>query len=126
MTKGDIKFSETNLKRKSPQKYKGEHVYVIVEEMPKFKGGIDNMQRYLKQKMSELDSKYITGQRCFVTFIITKEGKIDNVCITRGSGNKEVDAIALELVKGMPTWSPGKEKGKPVHCSYTVPITFKS
>lgn len=39
---------------------------------------------------------------------------------------KEVDAIALELVKGMPTWSPGKEKGKPVHCSYTVPITFKS
>ncbi|WP_054720489.1 M56 family metallopeptidase [Marinifilum fragile] len=126
VTKGDIKFSETNLKRKSPQKYKGEHVYVIVEEMPKFKGGIDNMQRYLKQKMSELDSKYITGQRCFVTFIITKEGKIDNVCITRGSGNKEVDAIALELVKGMPTWSPGKEKGKPVHCSYTVPITFKS
>ncbi|MDQ2177371.1 TonB family protein [Marinifilum sp. D714] len=126
VTKEDNKFSETNLKRKSPKKYKGEHVYVIVEEMPEFPGGHENIQIYLKQKISELDPKYITGQRCFVTFIITKEGKIDNVRMTRGSGNKEVDAIALELVKGMPIWSPGKEKGKPVHCSYTVPITFKS
>jgi len=123
---GMIVVGEAGKSQKSKKQYKGENVYVIVEQMAKFPGGHKKVQKYFNEKISKLDSKFKTGQRCFVTFIISKEGKIDNIRLVRGTGNAEIDAMAVQLVKEMPKWEPGKKDGKVVHTSYTVPITFKS
>lgn len=111
---------------KSKKQYKGEDIYVIVEQMPKFPEGHDKVQKYLEKEINKLDSKFKIGKRCFVSFVITKEGKIDNIRMTRSTGNAEVDAKAMEIVKGFPIWEPGIEGGKAVHMAYTLPITFKS
>ncbi|WP_372653828.1 energy transducer TonB [Draconibacterium sp.] len=35
-----------------------------------------------------------------------------------------LDKEALRVVNALPAWKPGKQRGKPVNVSYTVPINF--
>ncbi|MGB0931105.1 MAG: energy transducer TonB, partial [Chitinophagales bacterium] len=35
------------------------------------------------------------------------------------------DAEAIRVVKEMPKWNPGKQRGKPVRVAFTLPIRFK-
>jgi protein TonB len=43
--------------------------------------------------------------------------------IARGV-DPSLDKEALRVVKNMPKWKPGKQRGKAVRVSYTVPINF--
>ena len=36
-----------------------------------------------------------------------------------------LDKEALRVIKTMPKWKPGKQRGKAVRVKYTVPVTFK-
>ena len=46
------------------------------------------------------------------------------VKIVRNEG-KDIDEEAQRVIKAMPKWKPGKDKGKVVKVSYTLPIKFK-
>ena len=59
----------------------------------------------------------------YVNFVVWKDGKIRDVKILRGV-NKMLDDEAVRVVKAMPTWNPGKQRGKPVSVSYNLPIKF--
>ncbi|PKQ60435.1 hypothetical protein BZG02_19425 [Labilibaculum filiforme] len=104
--------------------YNGEPVYVLVDDMPKYPGGALKLKEYIESEVSKLDSKYIIHKRCFITFLVTKTGAVDNLKIARGTNNVVVDNKALEIIKNMPKWTPGYEKGIAVSVSYTVPINF--
>ena len=100
--------------------------YANLDNMPSFKGGQQNLNNYLattiKYPKAARDSN-IQGT-VYVTFIVKADGKIDNAKIKRGIGglcNEE----ALRVVKNMPDWIPGKQNGKNVDVSYTLPIKFK-
>ena len=56
--------------------------------------------------------------------IIDKEGNVTNSKVTR-SVDKDMDAEAIRLVKAMPKWKPGMQKGKAVAVKYTVPVVFR-
>jgi protein TonB len=43
--------------------------------------------------------------------------------VLRGIGGG-CDEESMRVVSIMPKWSPGKEKGKPVRVTYTLPIKF--
>ena len=62
--------------------------------------------------------------RVFVNFIIEPDGSISNVTVMRGIGGG-CDEEAIRVVQSMPKWNPGKQRGKPVRCSYTLPVIFK-
>jgi TonB family protein len=103
----------------------GDEVFIIVEEMPEFPGGQDKLQKYFEEKVvypEEAKSKGIKG-RVFVTFVINKEGEKENVRVVRGV-HPYLDKEAVRAVKEMPLWKPGKQRGKPVKVSYTVPVNF--
>jgi len=48
---------------------------------------------------------------------------VSNVKITR-SAHPLLDAEAVRVIKSMPDWKPGTQRGKPVAVSYVVPVEF--
>lgn len=101
-------------------------VFIVVEEMPEFPGGAAKMMEYIQSNMKypmmarESD---IQG-RVFVNFVVEPDGSISNVNVMRGIGGG-CDEEAVRVVKSMPKWKPGKQRGSSVRVSFTVPIIFK-
>ena len=62
--------------------------------------------------------------KVFVQFVIEKDGSVSDVKVAR-SVDPSLDKEAIRVVKAMPKWKPGKQRGKPVRVSYTVPINFQ-
>ncbi len=102
-----------------------EDVFVVVEEMPEFPGGINALRKYIKDNtqypFSALKDK-IEG-KVYVNFIVDKFGSVNNFQIARGLNNV-LDKAAIYLVSQLPTWKPGKQRGEAVSVSYTVPVNF--
>jgi len=62
--------------------------------------------------------------RVDLKFTITKEGKVENVEVLRGTF-KSLDDEALRVVKSSPQWKPGMMDGKAVPVTYIFPVVFK-
>ena len=55
---------------------------------------------------------------------LNKDGSIVDPVVVR-SVDPYLDKEALRVIKTMPKWKPGKQRGKAVRVKYTVPVTFK-
>lgn len=102
-----------------------EKVFMVVEEMPKFEGGDAELLNYLRKNVkypSEAQENGIQG-RVYVEFVVDKQGQICDVKILKGVSSV-LDAEALRVVKSMPNWNPGKQRGQLVNVSYRLPINF--
>ena len=103
-----------------------EKVFDQVDEMPSFPGGKDAMMEFLSKNIKYpvvAEENGIQG-RVLVKIVVKKDGTIDSPIVVKGvdpSLNKE----AIRVVKTMPKWIPGKQKGEPVNVSFTVPVTFR-
>lgn len=98
-----------------------------VEVMPEFKGGNKAMMEFLMMNMKYPESAAKAKQqgRAVVGFVVRKDGTVSDVHITKSAGYAVLDEEAMRVVKAMPAWEPGKQKGKPVNVKYFVPITFR-
>ena len=108
------------------KKTSNDKVFEKVEDMPEFPGGEQAMMKFVAENVQypeEAKEKEISG-RVLVGFIVEKDGSVNEVKIVRGIGGG-CDEEAVRVVKAMPKWKPGKEKGKPVRVSYMMPFTFK-
>lgn len=106
--------------------YEEDTVYQIVEQMPQYTGGEQAMMKYVAENIKypqAAKDKNISG-RVFVGFVIEKDGSVSNVKVVRGIGGG-CDEEAARVIKEMPKWKPGMQKGKPVRVSYQIPIYFK-
>jgi len=102
-----------------------EKVYTKVEIMPEFPGGERALRHFVSDSVrypKEATAKGIQG-KVFITYTINKEGKILDAKVVR-SVDPFLDAEALRMVRSMPNWIPGKQKGEPVSVSFTMPINF--
>ena len=102
-----------------------EQVFFIVEEMPEFPGGELELRKFIANSVkypTDAQEKGVQG-KVYVTFVVSKDGRIADAKIARGV-NPLLDAEALRVVNALPRWMPGKQKGKAVNVSYTVPINF--
>ena len=101
--------------------------YDVVEVMPKFKGGESAMMEFLMMNMKYPQAAVKAKQqgRAIVGFVVRKDGTVSDVHITKSAGYAVLDEEAMRVVKAMPAWEPGKQKGKPVNVKYNVPITFR-
>ena len=101
--------------------------FTVVEVMPKFKGGNKAMMEFLMMNMKYPASAAKAKQqgRAIVGFVVRKDGTISDVQIIKSAGHAVLDEEAMRVVKSMPAWEPGKQKGKPVNVKYYVPITFR-
>ena len=100
-------------------------VYDDVEVMPEFPGGIAAMNDfiYTNIKYPKDAIKQEVGGRVIVMFVVETDGSLSNVRVAR-KVFPSLDDEAVRVVKSMPKWKPGKEKGRPVRVNFTMPIVF--
>lgn len=118
--------SET-AKEPHPQTTTQTKIHDAVEEMPEFNGGQLAMMEFLMTNMKYPQAAVKAKQqgKAVVGFVIRKDGTISDVQIKKSAGHAVLDEEAMRVVKSMPAWEPGKQKGKPVNVKYYVPITFR-
>ena len=92
--------------------------------MPSFPGG--NVQKWISKnvKYPVLAMENGIQGKVYIQFVIEKDGSITDVKVVRGV-DASLDKEAVRVVKAMPKWKPGKQRGKPVRVSYTLPINFQ-
>lgn len=100
-------------------------VYFISEEMPEYPGGQDSLRNDIAAAIKypkEAAKKGIQG-KVYVTFVVDEQGNVTDAKIARGV-DPLLDRESLRVINELKTWTPGKEKGKAVKVSYTIPILF--
>jgi protein TonB len=99
--------------------------FVAVEQEPVFPGGIPAFYKYITKNLKYPEVAKIVGLtgKVFVSFIINKDGSIDDVrpikCLGAGCESEAVRVVSMS-----PKWTPGVQKGRPVRVQYTMPISF--
>lgn len=102
-------------------------IYSVVEQMPDFPGGgMKAFQRYQQRnlKYPEQFLKDSIEGAVGVQFVVETNGEITSPSIVRHL-NPVMDSLALNLIREMPHWIPGKDHGQPVRCKRILPIQFK-
>ena len=102
-----------------------EEFFMVVENMPEFPGGDLGLMKYIQKnvKYPAIAKEYNITGKVYVSFIVDKSGVVTNVKIVRGV-DKNLDAEALRVVKSLPKYKPGKQRGQAVRVMFTIPINF--
>ena len=102
-----------------------EEFFMVVENMPEFPGGDAGLMKYIQKnvKYPPIAKEYNITGKVYVSFIVDKSGSVTDVKIARGV-DKSLDAEALRVVKSLPKYKPGKQRGKAVRVMFTIPINF--
>lgn len=100
-------------------------VLSIVETMPEYPGGANEMNRFISKNIHYPRSaaeNNIQG-RVVVQFTVDTSGM---VCKTRIIKSLPLgpDEEVLRIMSLMPRWKPATQNGKPVNVVYNLPITF--
>jgi protein TonB len=98
----------------------------VVEELPDFPGGMVEFMKWLTRTLKYpvyAQQRKIQG-KVMVSFIVNKDGSVADIKVLK-SVNPYLDAEALRVMKMMPKWKPGQEKGKPCRTMIAIPVVFK-
>ena len=104
-----------------------EVVFVVVVSMPEFPGGQQALFKYLSENVKYpviAQENGIQG-RVICQFVVNRDGSIVDVEVVRSAGDASLDKEAVRVIKSMPKWKPGKQRGKAVRVKYTLPVNFK-
>lgn len=115
--------------------------FAVLEDIPLFPGCekvartqqkecfMEQMNKHIKKYFeypSRAKDNNVQG-RVTVMFVIDKSGNVSNLRI-KGTGKKDselLEAEAERIIKKLPKFTPGKQRGKPVGVSYAQPIMFR-
>ena len=101
-------------------------VFDVVEQMPSFPGGPQALMEYLGNnvKYPPVAAELGLQGRVVVSFVVERDGSLTDVKVER-SVDPSLDKEAVRVVKSMPRWIPGKQKGKAVRVKFNVPVAFR-
>ena len=118
-----FRISFQQMKVEEPEE---EEIFQVVEEQASFPGGYGECLKWLQKNMNYpqiAQENGVQGQ-VVVRFVVNKDGSIVDPVIVR-SVDPYLDKEALRVVKMMPKWNPGKQRGKAVRCMFTLPVRFR-
>ena len=124
--KSTTKTGKITAERSDPKKVFTGKVYDIVEQMPSFPGGLEELYKWIDNNVqypAVARENGIEG-RVILKFLVEKDGSLSDSTVIP-SVHPMVDREALRLVGQMPKWNPGKRAGIPVRVRYCLPIKFK-
>lgn len=111
---------------KPKKKIAEDGAYLMVEQMPSYPGGQSAMMQYLSTNVhypKEAVDKGLKGT-VYVIFDVNTDGSISNVRTAKNKIGAGLEEEAMRVVKEMPKWVPGKEKGEPVRVRFVLPVNF--
>jgi len=99
--------------------------FIVVEDEPQFPGGEAARKEFLAKNINFPRAAKEVGidGTVYLTFVIERDGSVTDVRILRGIGGG-CDEEAVRVVKSMPNWIPGKQRGKPVRVQFNMSIKF--
>jgi beta-lactamase regulating signal transducer with metallopeptidase domain len=124
----------------------GEELFFVVEELPQYPGGIYDLAKYVTENQEKLSKQKKIKGKVLVGFTVDEKGKAVNIKIfdisdvklkyaldkenkiedakVETSKDPKIQEAAVSIVKNMPDWTPGKQRGKPVPVNYILPVEF--
>ena len=105
---------------------KEEEIFQVVENMPEFPGGIQELMKLLQKnlKYPAISAENGVQGRVIVQFVVNTDGSIVDPVVIR-SVDPYLDKEAIRVVSVMPKWKPGEQRGKKVRVKYTLPVQFR-
>ncbi|MGI4864784.1 MAG: energy transducer TonB [Janthinobacterium lividum] len=103
-------------------------VYTYVEQMPQLPGGggtqaiVNAIQKAFRYPAVDLRNQ-VEG-RVFAKFTVDENGNLIDVETVKGLSST-IDAETIRAIKTLPKFIPGKQNGRSVKVSFTVPISLK-
>lgn len=105
-----------------------DQVFEIVEKNAQPVGGLEQLYQYIAEEITYPESAKKDGLegKVYVQFIINKDGSIsqEDVKVMKGF-DPACDAVAAEVIKNMPAWEPGEQRGQKIRQRMILPINFK-
>jgi len=111
--------------------------FAIIEDVPIFPGCEkvskdkrrdcfqDQMNKHIKRnfRYPEIAQEMGIQRRVYVSFIIDKDGSINN--ITMSGPDQNLEKEAQRIISKLPQMIPGKQRGRAVRVPFSIPITFR-
>jgi len=111
--------------------------FAIIEDVPIFPGCEkvskdkrrdcfqDQMNKHIKRnfRYPEIAQEMGIQGRVYVSFIIDKDGSINN--ITMRGPDQNLEKEAQRIISKLPQMIPGKQRGRAVRVPFSIPITFR-
>ena len=103
-----------------------DEIFKVVGDAPQFPGGQKARINFIKDNLEYPESALKNGVEgtVYISFVVNKDGSISDAEVLRGIEEK-CNKAALEVVKSMPDWEPGRQRGEPVRVQFNMPIPFK-
>jgi len=103
-----------------------ERIFEFVEEMPEFPGGYAAMVKFIQKNLQypPMARENSISGRVYLKFVVEPSGEVSKIQLLRGIGGG-CDEEAIRVVKKMPKWKPGRQRGKAVRVLFNLPIRFQ-
>lgn len=101
------------------------NTYTYIEKRPEPSKGIQGFYKYVSTQFNptrEAIANKVQG-KIFLSFVIEKDGKVNDVKVIRGLGYG-LDEEAIRVLQNCPAWTPGEQRGVKVKCQYSLPISL--
>jgi TonB family protein len=123
---GDPKAAKEPVEVVQAVKNHDNDAFVVVEEMPAFPGGTDAMVAWINANLKYPEKALKAGisGKVYVSFIVSRTGKVKNAIISK-SVSPSLNDEAIRVINSMPDWKPGSQGGKSVDVQMLVPVEFK-
>lgn len=99
----------------------------FVDEEAEFPGGTPAMTAFIKKNLVFPETGIENDVRgiCFLRFVVSVNGTISSVQVTKGVPDcPDCDKAAIKVIQSMPNWKPGKLNGGIVSSYHSIPIKF--
>jgi periplasmic protein TonB len=104
---------------------KNRPLFFSVETAPKFPGGLHGYYQFIADSLQMPANRFSKSSHrvVMVNVIINKQGTVVFAEISKGV-NEAYNMAALDLMRKMPAWEPGRQNGYPVPVSLEIPVLF--
>jgi TonB family C-terminal domain len=101
-------------------------VFVTVEDMPEYPGGNAALLKWIGENVNYPTIAAENGieGRVYCQFVVNADGSVSDVVVVRPL-DPNLDKEAIRVLKLLPKFKPGSQRGKPVRVKYSVPVRFQ-
>lgn len=104
-----------------------EEIFVNAEVMPKFQGGgLEKFRAWVQNtvRYPQIAQENGIQGNVIIKFVVEPTGKLSNFQVLQ-TPDKSLSDAAIAVLQKSPKWEPGRQRNKPVRCTYTLPVLFR-
>ena len=120
------KYLAENCKKTEKESTGAKETLEVCDVLPEYPGGMEELFAFLAKNIKYPVPAQDADQqgRVIVRFVVEQDGSITDLEVLKGV-SPLLDAEAVRVVKSMPRWTPGKQKGQNVRVQFVLPVTFR-